>query len=215
MRLEGKSKLGYYPTPQTTLQILPSWLSSDGEGLRRYLDPCCGKGEALAHIARFHPADTFGVELSDARAQEAKALLGKVHNCAYENAATSQGSFSLILLNPPYDGEGFTGGDRRMEETFLVDLQTTIRLVNHGILIYLIPHTSINEKIARHLAGWYQDLRCCRLPDREYETFRQVIIFGRKKARYTTPSKESMAQVMAWQQCKAIDHYERQKIAVP
>ena len=44
------SKLGYYPTPQQTLTNLLAWLSTTGsdETPRRYLDPCCGKGEALA-----------------------------------------------------------------------------------------------------------------------------------------------------------------------
>ena len=213
MRLEGQAKLGYYPTPELTLQMIPSWLSSDGEGLRRYLDPCCGKGEALAHIAGIFPGDTYGIELSDSRAEEAKTRLGKVYNCAYENAVTSQGSFSLILLNPPYDGESFTGGGRRMEETFLIDVQTTPRLVTNGILVYLIPYYSINEKIARHLAGWYEYLVCYRLPAAEYEIFKQVIIFGRKKDRYTTPTNEAMETVMAWQKSVYIDHYDKKEVA--
>ncbi len=67
MRLEGQTKMGYYPTPGVALSLLPSWLSvpeagpsarfASGHSLRRYLDPCCGKGEALAHIANGH-ADT-------------------------------------------------------------------------------------------------------------------------------------------------------------
>jgi SAM-dependent methyltransferase len=214
MRLEGQSKLGYYPTPELTLQMIPSWLSSDGDGLRRLLDPCCGKGEALAHIASIHPAHTFGIELSDSRAEEAKARLDKVYNCAYENTVTSQGSFSLILLNPPYDGEGFTGGGRRMEETFLVDMQTTTRLVNGGILVYLIPYYAITGKVARHLAGWYEDLVCYRLPAAEHKIFKQVIIFGRKKDRYTTPTKETMETVLAWQKSASLDHYDKKEVAV-
>ena len=70
MRLEGQSKLGYYPTPTASLMIILTWLVLSIEvGLRRYLDPCCGKGEALAAIAAAHgPAETFGIELSDVRA---------------------------------------------------------------------------------------------------------------------------------------------------
>ena len=61
MRIEAQSKMGYYPTPETSLQRIITWLSLGGEGLRRFLDPCAGKGEALAAIAMAHgPADTFG-----------------------------------------------------------------------------------------------------------------------------------------------------------
>ncbi|MCD4671396.1 MAG: DUF6094 domain-containing protein [Anaerolineaceae bacterium] len=212
MRLEGQAKLGYYPTPALTLQMIPTWLSSEEDGLRRVFDPCCGKGGALAAIAKAHPAETFGVELSDSRTQAAQAVLGHVYNCAYENAVTSDASYSLILLNPPYDGEGFTGGGKRMEEKFLVNIPTTRRLVNGGVLVYLIPYYSINVDIARHLAGWYEDLRCYKLPALEYEIFKQVVIFGRKKDRYTTPSKEKMETVMAWKQGVYIDHYADKEI---
>ena len=42
MRLEGQSKLGYYPTPGDSLSMILPWLrTSEDEGLRRYLDPCC------------------------------------------------------------------------------------------------------------------------------------------------------------------------------
>jgi hypothetical protein len=52
MRLEGQSRIGYFPTPEATLQLIPTWLSVPADGqLRRYLDPCCSKGEALAEIA--------------------------------------------------------------------------------------------------------------------------------------------------------------------
>lgn len=158
MRLEGQTKMGYYPTPENTLLLIPTWLtvSNDAE-LRRYLDPCCGKGEALGHIANGH-AETYGIELSDVRAKDAEDKLAHVLNTAYEYAQLTEGTFSACLLNPPYDGESATGGGKRMEETFLVDRGTTYLLVPGGVLIYIIPHHRINESIARHLAGWYTDL---------------------------------------------------------
>jgi predicted RNA methylase len=212
MRLEGQAKLGYYPTPDLTLQMIPTWLTSAKDGLRRVLDPCCGTGEALAAIASVHPAETYGIELSDSRAQAAQALLDHVYNCAYENAVTPNAAYSLILLNPPYDGERFTGGGKRMEEKFLVNLPTTRRLVTGGVLVYLIPYYSINVEIARHLAGWYEDMRCYKLPALEYERFKQIIIFGLKKDRYTTPTNEKLERVLAWKQGAFIDHYVEKEI---
>ena len=206
MRLEGQSKLGYYPTPVQTLQMIPTWLVATKDGPRRVFDPCCGKGEALAQIASAIPSQTFGIELSDSRAEAAKMQLDRVFNCAFENAVVSANSYSLILLNPPYDGERFTGGGKRMEESFLK--LTTPKLVDDGILVYLIPYYSIDTNIARHLAGWYENLRCYKLPAEEFDVFRQIVVIGSKKDRYTTPSSEKMDMVMAWKEARQITHYE-------
>jgi hypothetical protein len=198
MRLEGQSKMGYYPTPENTLSLIPTWLTVPNDGqLRRYLDPCVGAGEALAHIANGH-AETYGIELSDMRAKAAEDRLAHVLNTAYEYAQLTDETFSLCLLNPAYDGETATGGGKRMEETFLVDRCTTGLLVPGGVLIYIIPHSRINESIARHLAGWYSDLRCFKLPGLEYDVFKQVVIFGARRAEYSTPKGETLSDVLAW-----------------
>ncbi|MCC6189016.1 MAG: class I SAM-dependent methyltransferase [Anaerolineales bacterium] len=206
MRLEGQSKLGYYPTPELTLRLLLTWLSTTGDGLRRYLDPCCGKGEALAAIAAAHgPAETYGIELSDVRAAEARQALTHVINTGYEYAVLTDETFSLVLLNPPYDGENITGSGTRMEETFLVN--TTSRLAPSGVLIYIVPHARINEKIARHLAGWYQGLRCFLLPADEYAIFKQVIVFGQRRGDYQAPSGDALRAVQAWADAALVTSY--------
>ncbi len=208
MRLEGQSKLGYYPTPEKTLEIIPTWLTVPADNsLRRYLDPCCGKGEALAYIANGH-AETYGIELSDVRAAAAGDRLAHILNCGYEQAQLTEETFSLISVNAPYDGENTTGGGKRMEETFLIDRGTTYLLVPGGILIYLIPHARLNENIARHLAGWYDSLRCFKLPGEEYEVFKQVIIFGVRRAQYATPKGETLSDVLAWRNGQRLAGFE-------
>lgn len=164
MRIEGQSKLGYFPTPEITLNLLTTWMSAPTDGqLRRYLDPCCGQGESLAVLAGGQ-GETFGIELSNSRAEAAEDRLGHVINAGFEYVHITGGTFSFLLLNPPYDGEESTGGGKRMEETFLVDLPGTESLCPSGVLCYIIPHKRINERIARHLAGWYSDLRAFLLP---------------------------------------------------
>lgn len=197
MRLEGQSKMGYYPTPEVTLSLIPTWLTPQDAEVLRYLDPCSGKGEAIAHVANGH-AETFGIELSDARAKEAEDRLARVLNCAYEYAVLTDETFSLVLLNPPYDGQEMTGGGKRMEETFLLDCGTTHKLRAGGVLIYIIPHSRINESIARHLAGWYDNLRCFKLPGEEYDVYKQVVIFAKRKESYTAPKGEILSNVLAW-----------------
>ncbi len=161
------------------------------------LAPTPRKGEAIAHVANGH-AETFGIELSDARAKEAEDRLARVLNCAYEYAVLTDETFSLVLLNPPYDGQEMTGGGKRMEETFLLDCGTTHKLRAGGVLIYIIPHSRINESIARHLAGWYDNLRCFKLPGEEYDAFKQFVIFGKRKESYTAPKGEILSNVLAW-----------------
>lgn len=196
MRLEGQSKLGYFPTPTLTLNHLKTWLAVTPGGPQRYLDPCCGQGEVLAEIANGH-AETYGIELSDVRANAAQDRLAYVLNTAYEYAVLTPETFSLVWLNPPYDGESTTGGGKRMEETFLCDLPTTDALIPGGVLVYIIPHARINERIARHLAGWYTELRCFKFPAEEYQVFKQVVILGVKRS-YVTPEGDVVRNVLAW-----------------
>jgi len=209
MRLAGQSKLGFYPTPSATLKLIPSWLSIVQEGTRRYLDPCCGTGEALATIERMRgPAETYGIELSDVRELEAKTRLTTTICCGYEYSQITDDTFSLVLLNPPYDGEGDTGGGARMEETFL--LNTTSRITPRGILLYLIPHIRLhNEKIARHLAGWYSDLRCFKFAKEDYEVFDQIILFGVRRAEYKAPTAEAQNEILnIWSVGNLVDRYD-------
>ncbi len=207
-RLESQSKLGYYPTPERTLGFILSWLSAPGEGLlRRYLDPCCGKGEALAAIANGH-AESFGIELSDVRASAAEDQLAHVINTGYEYAVLTPETFSLAILNPPYDGEETTGGGKRLEEVFLCDMPTTDVLTPGGILIFIIPHKRINERIARHLAGWYRDLRCFRLPAGEYEMFHQIAVFAVRRPTYEVPDGETLKGLLEWRNGSRITRYD-------
>ncbi len=47
MRLEGQSKMGYYPTPEVTLSLIPTWLTPQDAEVLRYLDPCCGAPRSM------------------------------------------------------------------------------------------------------------------------------------------------------------------------
>ena len=207
-RLESQSKLGYYPTPERTLGFILSWLSAPGEG-------CCGDTwtPAAARARRWPPSRmgtlrAFGIELSDVRASAAEDQLAHVINTGYEYAVLTPETFSLVLLNPPYDGEETTGGGKRLEEVFLCDLPTTDVLIPGGVLIYIIPHKRINERIARHLAGWYRDLRCFRLPAGEYEMFKQIVVLAVKRPTYEVPDGETLKAVLEWRNGSQIARYD-------
>lgn len=173
--LESQAKAGYYPTPPELLPSIAA-LVTPGEG--RLLDPCCGKGEAAAFLAKAWGLKAYGIEIHHGRALEASVVLEQVIEDDYA-AVTASHNFSVLFLNPPYDYSETAG--RRLEYEFLRD--TTKYLTPGGILIYIIPGYRIlaHERIAVYLSTHYQDLRIYRFPADHYDAFRQVVIFGRKK----------------------------------
>jgi hypothetical protein len=202
MRLQGQAQLGYFPTPPSQIKLIATWLrmatpTSVGASLTRFLDPCAGQGEALADLAgRLGKGIQMGIELSPQRAEKAGQVLGEVLPTGFENALLTEETFSLILLNPPYDGESMTGGGQRMEYTFLTP--STRLLVRGGVLVYILPETRLSPEIAKHLAGWYADLRCLRFTPGEFEVYKQVVIFGTRRQVYKQPSQAEIDPLLAW-----------------
>ncbi|MEK6921889.1 MAG: DUF6094 domain-containing protein, partial [Nanoarchaeota archaeon] len=164
MRLEGKSKAGFYPTPLNMVERICSFIKhSNGSGNYRILDPCCGTGEPLEYIAKFlNIKETYGIEIDKKRAGISKTRLLKAIHESYTNARIPERAFSLLFLNPPYDtDEDF----RRLEHKFLID--TTKYLVSGGLLIYVISHYRLIQRTSRYLAWWYKDIKVMRFPDEE------------------------------------------------
>jgi hypothetical protein len=186
MRIAGIQKLGYYPTPPHTLQLIAQALTipAHTSGPVRLLDPCAGQGEALAHIAghlrQQHSAvHSFGIELADARAPLAANVLDHLLHADYREVNLSQFGWGLLFLNPPYDFEAGNAGTakNRQEYTFLRD--TLVRLQDGGVLVYLVPiQLFAQEKVCRVLAANFDRLSVWRLPDDEFEVFDQVVLFG-------------------------------------
>jgi hypothetical protein len=185
--------MGYYPTPATLLDAITSYLAADPAGAPRLLDPCCGEGEALAHIATSLGAtETWGAELSPQRAEIATRVLTKVHSCAWQSCRVGRGSVSLLLTNPPYDDDPLT--HTRLEQQFLEDALPA--LCAGGVLIYIIPQRQLgNPAIARRLAGTLERITVVRFPAPEFDAFEQVVVFGVKRVRYIAPSQDSIDRI--------------------
>ena len=116
MRLEGKSKAGYYPTPLPVARLIGSCLTT--EGTPYLLDPCCGPGTAVEnvniHMQGYRRGISHGVELEEERATEAEGELNLV--LRGDSLKTKvRGSYGLLYLNPPYD----QADGKRLELTFL------------------------------------------------------------------------------------------------
>lgn len=174
MRLEGQKKMGYYPTPDAVVTKLKTFLKFPPQKTT-FFDPCCGEGVALKALASGENSITYGIELDAARAAEAKQHLDYVIGGDYRQTKISHGVFSVLFLNPPYD---FDEGERK-ELIFLRD--TLSYLQSQGVLIYIIPQPRLDEKIAKLLSLYFQNIQVFQFPAEEYLAFKQIVVLGIKK----------------------------------
>lgn len=190
MRLAGQEKVGFYPTPSITVELLSSWFKA--QGFWRLLDPCCGTGEAAALLAERIGGEyeAWGVEIAPDRAAEAATRLS-VYNAAWQHTKADKESVSLLFLNPPYD---YSSDDQRTEIEFL---RTGIpTLVKGGILVYIIPQHLLRYKACAHLlAGHFDSFVIRRFPGETYDLFRQVIVLGQKRRQYHHPTEQEIAAI--------------------
>ncbi len=210
-RLEAQSKLLYYPTPPSVVEIIATWFKTEGKS--RLADPCCGKGEALAQFAKLTDpqAETWGIEISYSRALQAKKHLNTILATSFYDMRSpsrwSNASVSLAFNNPPYDWstieENRKEEKRKVRHEVLFIEGITPKVVPGGHQIIIIPRAILGnkmllgegyeERIARHLFGWYEDVKPYRFPDGEYERFKQLVILAcNKRQKYQPPKKELM-----------------------
>jgi predicted RNA methylase len=194
-RLQAVAQALYYPTPPRVAAAIARHLvpvrRSGGAHTFRALDPCAGTGEPLAVITRSLGAETYGIEIHEQRAEEARHRLDRVLHTSAFTVRLSNGAFSLLFCNPPYDdaAEG-----RRLEHAFLTAM--TRALAPGGVLVFLVPQRQL-ARSARYLAGHYHDFRAYRFPDPEFARFGQVVLFAVRKPQ---PGADAAAQAQldAW-----------------
>jgi len=203
-RIQNRVVMGYFPTPRTVIKTVSEWLTlpAGDEQKWRLLDPCCGTGEAaqLADLVG-GVCETWGVELSPKRAEEASRVMTKVINTGWRQTRADKESVSLLWLNPPYDHD-LDGESKRLEIEFLRTSLST--LVDGGILVYIVPKHLLGYKAAAlRLAGHFDDLVIRRFPDGEYERFKQLVVLGRKKP-YKMPTGDEVDAIRALADATAV-----------
>jgi hypothetical protein len=103
--------------------------------------------------------------------------LPRFHGNLFDTAGRVE-SFSFLYLNPPYDSEIGSMGNKRMEYLFL---EHTFRwLVEGGVLLMVVPQERLVLTIPL-LAGNFADVQLFRLTDPEAQRFDQVALFGVRK----------------------------------
>ncbi|MCP4643658.1 MAG: DEAD/DEAH box helicase, partial [bacterium] len=190
-RLAAIEKGEYYPTPLSVMDHIASYLvpAKGQRGVIRLFDPCAGEGLALEALAKAvaprtnRPVQTWGVEISPDRAAQAAQRLDLVIEAPLEAVAWSpvrHGVASVLYLNSPYDQNGAGG---RMEFDFLkMGLSS---LVKDGVLVYVIPTSAVNYKMAQYLVQHFWDIRIFRFGDEPgpagFDAFKQIVVLGVKR----------------------------------
>ena len=174
-RLWNNIKMGYYPTDPANLQYIKNALKFPDTQVN-LLDPCCGCGKALAQLAEGVNAETYGIELDEARAEEARKRLSRIGKGSFFGSRISHEAFHLLYLNPPYITTYIDGFNVRNEKKFLIDAM--YHLMYGGILIYVIPFYRITPDIARILADNFDSISVYKFVGPEFQRFKQVTVLG-------------------------------------
>lgn len=191
-RLASEAKGGYFPTPPEEMALAVARIKVKGGSTVNLLDPVAGTGVALKQMAdhiSFLGAlpVTYGVELENSRADEAKENLDYVLKGGYEEMRMTHKSVSCMYLNPPYD-ERF---GMRTENIFFRNLTEPDKyLQDRGLLMFCIPQAVLKD-CSYLLAGRLEDIRVYRFTDKNYPAFKQVMVYGyRRKVKAGPESQE-------------------------
>jgi superfamily II DNA or RNA helicase len=191
MRPPALEKMGYYQTSITVAQLLKKYFKPAESG--RLLDPCAGEGTAASILAKALNCQSWGAELSPARAALASEKMDRLFNTPWGSCHLTGESITLLFLNPPYSHDRL-GDQKRLELEFLKS--TTPKLIHGGALIYIVPHQLLRDlDVASHLAGYYENITVYRYPE---TGFNQVIVLGLKRLKFKMPSNDEVQQIQAW-----------------
>ena len=191
MRPPAIEKLGWYPTAIPVAQLLKTYFEPAESG--RLLDPCAGEGTAASILAKALNCQSWGAELSPARAALASEKMDRLFNAPWQSCHLTNESITLLLLNPPYSHDRL-GDQKRLELEFLKS--TTPKLVRGGTLIYIVPHPLLHDlDVASLLAGYYENITVHRYPE---TGFNQVIVLATKRLKFKMPSQKEVQEIQAW-----------------
>lgn len=142
-------------------------------------------------LAQTLGGESYGIELNAERAEQCRAHLDHLLATSAFSVRLTNGAFSLLWLNPPYDADD---DKRRLEHAFLTSLSRA--LCPGGVLVFLIPQARLAVS-ARYLAAHYTGFRVYRFPDPEFAAFHQMALVAVKKVQ-ATPDPDSQTRLEAW-----------------
>jgi hypothetical protein len=173
MRNTARLKMGYYPLPESEAFKIRSLLAYSEPA--SVIDPCVGQGTALGFVTGNAPVRRYGVELDAERARIAGSKgIETMQGNTFDVIAKPE-SFSLLYLNPPYDSEIGSIGNRRMEAVFLEHTYRWLRM--EGILILVIPFERLQDCVGV-LSSHFVEVNVLRMTDEDSVQYRQIAALG-------------------------------------
>lgn len=178
-RMWNSVKMGYFPTDLSNMREIKRGIQYPSKATVNILDPCVGCGLALEFLGQGENALTYGAELDEARAEEARQRITKLAKGSFFGSRISHEVFHFLFLNPPYlTIKSDIGANTRSEKKFLVE--TLYHLMIGGLLVYVIPFYRLTPDIARILADNFADIEMYRFTADEFKKFKQIAVFGKR-----------------------------------
>src|SRR3972149_2823876 len=116
MRPPALEKMGYYETSIKVAQLLKTYFKPAETG--RLLDPCAGEGTAASILAKALNCQSWGAELSPARAALASEKMERLLSAPWQSCHQKNEPLPLLSPNPPYSHDRL-GDQKRLELEFL------------------------------------------------------------------------------------------------
>jgi len=165
-RLMNMVKMDYFPTDLNNVRYIKRAIEFPDRRIN-VIDCCVGCGLAVHELVKGENADTYGIELDETRAEQARKLLTRTGKGSFFGSRISNEVFHLMFLNPPYltvcSPDGF---NVRSEKRFLVE---SLRLLMvDRILVYIVPYYRLTADICRVLADNFRDILVYHFTDREF-----------------------------------------------
>ena len=107
---------------------------------------------------------------------------------------TDPPGMNVLFLNPPYEPDPVHG---RMEHAFLLKF-ADVPVAGDGVLLFVVPFYALKAS-ARLISCKYEDVRCYRFPDPDFDAYKQVVLCGRRrKFPLDDPDRDLEKQILAW-----------------
>lgn len=174
------------------------------------MDPCAGDGAAILDLTQALFGERFsemvGLYTCELEGTRQKALVERVQAVAYRlnkghlhgdafRAVFDRGDrsgVSVLYLNPPYDFDPVCG---RLEEKFLA--RYTPVLADGGVLLFVVPFHALKAS-ADTLAREFDELRCFKFPAPDFDGYKQVVLYARRRGGLFEPDPKVHQQVLTW-----------------
>ena len=162
------------------------------------LEPSIGDASAVLSMIGEREAAVFGIEMNEEVARQTNRN-ARVELCLradfLRDVRISNNAFSLCFANPPYgETESRIGGEMvRLEKVFLNRIYPYVQ--TDGVLVWIIPLIMATdlEHLTQIFSKWHMEA-AYRFHDSEYEKYKQIVFFLRKRGKAMANASEQAAK---------------------